>query len=195
MCDMPKRNAMNQIHAATRVRILRLAPFRVTLRGVRLDGAHGARPVRPLVLRPDAKAGAPTGRRAPKATADAKYRKHAHPYKDLNIAFLPVIADTAPHPACMRMRCACSIMLPLSRALATSTTRASSGVRGRIIVSAAVGRTSSGATRPNWDSYSPPSVRSSGTPPSLSPSPFQNRGGREGGVVTATSRYTIAQHI
>jgi len=36
------------------------------------------------------------------------------------------------------MRCACSIMLPLSRPRATSTTRDSSGVRGRIIVSASV---------------------------------------------------------
>jgi len=28
-----------------------------------------------------------------------------------------------------------------------------------------------------------------------SPSPFQDRGGREGGVVAATSRDTITQHI
>jgi hypothetical protein len=30
---------------------------------------------------------------------------------------------------------------------------------------------------------------------SASPSPFQDRGGREGGVVAATSRDTITQHI
>jgi len=35
----------------------------------------------------------------------------------------------------------------------------------------------------------------SGTTPSTSPSPFQDRGGREGGVVAATSRDTITQHI
>ena len=34
-----------------------------------------------------------------------------------------------------------------------------------------------------------------GTTPSTSPSPFQDRGGREGGVVAATSRGTITQHI
>ena len=45
------------------------------------------------------------------------------------------------------------------------------------------GRTSSCATRPNWDSSSPPSARSSGTTPSTSPSPFYDRGGREGGGV------------
>ena len=42
---------------------------------------------------------------------------------------------------------------------------------------------------------SQPSARSSGTAPSTSPSPFQGRGGREGGVVAATSRDTITQHI
>jgi hypothetical protein len=40
------------------------------------------------------KASAPAGRRALKARADAKYRKHTHPYKALNIALLPVVADT-----------------------------------------------------------------------------------------------------
>jgi len=45
------------------------------------------------------------------------------------------------------------------------------------------------------DYSSQPSARNSGTTPSTSPSPFQDRGGREGGVVAATSRDTITQHI
>jgi len=69
------------------------------------------------------------------------------------------------------------------------------GVRGRIIVSASDGRTSSGNTRPTWDSSSRPPARSNGTTPSTSPLPFQDRGDREGGVVAATSRDTITQHI
>jgi len=60
--------------------------------------------------------------------ADVKYRKNKSPYKALNIAFLPVIADTVRR---LRMRCACSIMRPLSRHLATSTTRPSEGLIGR----------------------------------------------------------------
>ena len=47
----------------------------------------------------------------------------------------------------------------------------------------------------NQKKSSQPSARSSGTTPSTSPSPFQDRGGREGGVVAATSRDTITQHI
>jgi len=54
-------------------------------------------------------------------------------------------------------------------------------------------------------SFSPPSAHSSGTALSASPSPFlillfdspspfQGRGGREGGVVTVSSRDTITQH-
>ena len=56
--------------------------------------------------------------------------------------------------------------------------------------------------------YSPPTIKKKSvegfegwyhnhtrTTPSTSPSPFQDRGGREGEVVTATSRYTITQRI
>jgi len=63
MCDMAKRHAMNQIHAATTVRIRRL--YRSVLHsGVArwVGGAPGACPVCHLVLRPDA--GCP-GRRVP----------------------------------------------------------------------------------------------------------------------------------
>ena len=39
MCDMAKRHAMSEIHAATRVRIFRPAPSRVTGHRARRDGA------------------------------------------------------------------------------------------------------------------------------------------------------------
>ena len=42
---------------------------------------------------------------------------------------------------------------------------AESGVSGRIIVSASVGRPCSGANKPNWDSFSPPSARSTAAAP------------------------------
>jgi len=83
----------------------------------------------------------------------------------------------------------------LSRPLVTSTTRASSGVSGRIIASASVGRPSSGATKPTWGSFSPPSARSSGTIQIAFPSPFQGRGSRGGGVVTVTSRCTKTRRM
>ena len=82
----------------------------------------------------------------------------------LHIALLPVVADTVGylHEDAVRL---------LYRA---ATVKASGnvdnegliGVRGRIIVSASDGRTSSGNTRPTWDSSSLPPARSNGTTPS-----------------------------
>ena len=92
-------------------------------------------------------------------------------------------------------RCGWSIML-LSRHLATSKRGAHRACAGgssfRLLsnehLPALPGRTGTPPRRPR-------SARSSGTTASTSPSPFQDRGGREGGMLTASSRYTITQRI
>jgi len=67
--------------------------------------------------------------------------------------------------------------------------------RGRRTWGKASGNVDNEGLMPTWDSSLLPSARSSGTTPGTSPSPFQDRGGREGGVVAATSRDTITPHI
>jgi len=117
--------------------------------------------------------------------ADAKYRKHSRAYKALDIAFLPVLADTLGRLLADALRLLYhAATLKASGNVATQT---SSGVSGRIIASALGGRPSTGATKTARGSFSPPSARSSGTVPIASPSPLQGRGSREGGVVTVTS--------
>jgi len=118
------------------------------------------------------------------SSLDAKYRKHTRPYKALNIAFLPVIADT---PA-VRLLYHCAATVKASGDVDNEGLIERERVDHRFgfrratifrrhqaelgLLLAALGAQHCG-----------------GTTPSTSSSPFQDRGGREGEVVTVT--YTI----
>jgi hypothetical protein len=136
------------------------------------------------------KAGASTGRRALKAGADAKYRKHTRPYNALHIAFLPVIADTAGylHEDAVRL-------LYHAATVKASGNVDNEGLIGRERDDPRFGFRRVAIFRRHRADLGPLLAALGGTVPIASPSPIQDRGSREGKVVTVASRYTIKQRM